>query len=791
MRRISGKITFSFATVLFLAFAALWVQYYQLVELRDQSSEIVNKQTVLEGAINEFIVDFVEYASISQSAPAYIDQSLLKKRKDQWDELYERMNETIQKISDSSYEGHAPDTVQLKNMLDSFHDKSLDVFISMEAFAQMKAINQYDNNVDPLRVQIDTFLGNELAKIQQARSESFASLEMQVISAGWWLFVFVVGMIVIGLVMGTYLTQNVIAPIRLLTEFLNRDDRQDTSQQVPFVEREDEIGQFAQAFDKMLQLEYAKQVAEKASEAKSEFLANMSHELRTPLNSIMGMTRMIIESKALDEDNEDMAKTVYKSATNLLDTVNDILDISKIEAGSIVLEELAFDFKDTVSGIVSSLSQLASSKGVALDCRFINDDIPYVIGDPLRINRVLINLVGNAIKYTSPDETGNKKVPEVNILVDVQDIGYGRAEIYCEVQDTGIGIPHDKQETIFEKFTQADVSTTRKYGGTGLGLSITKELVELMGGEIGVRSQVDKGSTFWFKIPFEITDEIDETNHEDVKRKRRIRKRDSNRYRVDVDIAKILVAEDHLLNKALIKRLLERMGFTDITIVENGKLAVKTYKSGSYDVILMDCHMPEMNGYETTQAIRQIEKLTNRHIPIVALTADAMKGTQERCLDAGMDEYVTKPIDADELKEVLMQWVKIEENGQVDQTSDLKPAKKKATSSHDVPVDMELLKEYANSDADIKLFVDTFIQQSEESTKILCDHCVDGANDNWVGAAHKLKGGAGMLGAKTLHRLCAEAQKISSGTADERKVVLDSIMKEYESVKKYLSEQIS
>ncbi len=544
-------------------------------------------------------------------------------------------------------------------------------------------------------------------------------------------------------------------------------------------------------------LERAKNEADQANAAKSDFLANMSHELRTPLNSIIGMSRMNAEDSDIPKENRDLANIVNKSAENLLDTVNDILDISKIESGNMELEEVGFDFKDTVAGVMEALAAMASEKGISLKYKYNNEEIPYLVGDSLRVSRILTNLVSNAIKYT--DKKGNIGVsiessnipPEeaeisvfkigaegIQVSVEPKTLKEGKIEIYCEVSDTGIGISEDKLNTIFEKFSQADVSVTRKYGGTGLGLAITKDLVELMGGTIGVKSEVGAGSTFWFRVPFDVTDKLDKDEQ------RKTKGRDTSNAYLKPEKAKILVAEDHLLNQDFIGRLLRLMRFENFDIVENGLLAIQAFENNDYDLILMDCHMPEKNGYEATEEIRKGKKKTGKAIPIIALTADAMKGTREKCLEVGMNEYISKPIDSEELKAVLAQWVIFTEDGNI-------KSKTKSKTKGKFPADLDLLKDYADTPEDIENFVAVFLRQSEESLKIMAEHCVDGDSKDWMEAAHKCKGGAGMVGAKALHKLCAQAQEMQDATAKEREDILKEIWEKYEVVKNYLNEALS
>ncbi len=514
-------------------------------------------------------------------------------------------------------------------------------------------------------------------------------------------------------------------------------------------------------------LKLAKKQAEHANHAKSEFLANMSHELRTPLNSIIGMSNMLVDDLPQGEGH-DMSVTVNKAALSLLEIVNDILDISKIESGNIILEEIGFDLRDVAASVVETLAPIASGKGIWLNFKYDKEDIPYVVGDPLRVSRILTNLIGNAIKYTLDGG--------VQLNIDYSYLDDDNIMLTCSIRDTGIGISADKQDTIFEKFTQADETTTRKFGGTGLGLAITKELVEMMRGEINVESTEGEGSTFWIKIPFEITDKV----HQSQQTKSVINScQDEDA--LFLDQINVLVADDHDLNRVLIKKLLSRYGIKSFTIVENGLLAVEEYKKNEYDLVLMDCHMPEMNGYQATTEIRKYEESSSRRTPILALTADAMAGTREKCLQVGMDDYLTKPIDAAALQNILGAWfnfpVEESEQNAVDDLNDFE---------EDALVDLSLLDDYADTPHDKKEFCDIFFSQSELILRQLHDICSEGENEEWVELSHKLKGGAGMIGAFRLRDYASQAQELADVPKKERDIVLCKIIEAYQQTKEML-----
>ncbi|MGB0718926.1 MAG: ATP-binding protein [Bdellovibrionales bacterium] len=394
--------------------------------------------------------------------------------------------------------------------------------------------------------------------------------------------------------------------------------------------------------------------AERANNAKSEFLANMSHELRTPLNSIIGMVVILLTDQGIQGEYREMLEVVRKSGDNLLSLVNDVLDLSKIEAKQLTLEHIPFEATDIVQRVILAMEPLADEKDLDFSTSVCDRTaaLSALIGDPLRLTRILINLIGNAIKYTKDGW----------VTLDVSSSADGDNAVYLKmsVRDSGIGIPPDKLESIFDEFSQVDTSTTRKYGGTGLGLSITRQLVELMSGEIGVESEENTGSHFWVCISFPIATQSDIDKH--AQEESPVTDYDVSGQRVPLDNVRILVAEDHAMNQLYIKKLFKNIGVQHYEISEDGAHAFDRYKSCDFDMVLMDCHMPKMNGYEATGAIRDYEKDANKpHIPIIAMTANAMKGDREKCLESGMDDYISKPVDMKRLKAVMGRWIEFPE----------------------------------------------------------------------------------------------------------------------------------
>jgi signal transduction histidine kinase/DNA-binding response OmpR family regulator/CHASE3 domain sensor protein/HPt (histidine-containing phosphotransfer) domain-containing protein len=650
------------------------------------------------------------------------------------------------------------------------------IFAVMDSDRWREDLYLFKTKVEPLTGQIQNLLGR-ITHTGQRLLESDIEQGVGELELFRWLTLFGgIAACITGLIFSWLLGRNIVRPVESLTKTAREIQEGNLKTQAQ-VQSTDEIGTLAATFNQMTRrlretlenFSQAKDAAEAATGAKSEFLANMSHEIRTPMNAIVNMTRLLSDT-CLDAEQLEYAQIAATSSEILLSLVNDILDFSKIEAGKLELENTNFDLRKTVESVVKILEMKADEKGLALNYSIDPAVHPYVSGDPARLRQILLNFLNNAVKFT---EKGG-----ISLRVISQKESDTHSRIRFEVEDTGIGIPKESMDRLFKPFSQTDGSITRKYGGTGLGLTIARQLAEMMGGRVSFESEAGKGSVFRFTALFEKVGEI---------RSRDLKMSDHSASGIQqspfASSRRILLAEDNIMNQKVALAILKRFGLS-ADVANNGAEAVSAVCAAPYDLVLMDMQMPEMDGVEAARIIRNPSSgALNPTVPIAAMTANATKEDRERCLEAGMNDYLAKPIDPNELLSVMKRLLKntgLEKSNSELRDSPAVGARRSESSSLLPPVFdyQEFACRVGGDESSIKMIISNIpAHLSEEFRKL--EKAGDGKDAGKIRFhVHTIKGISANISAKRLFETACLAEDAGKEGITEIEPILEKLEKE-------------
>ena len=584
------------------------------------------------------------------------------------------------------------------------------------------------------------------------RNEIYASIDLPNIL----ICIFIILFFIVSLIITLYfVSKSLIKPLELLNKNAKLIGNGDLDKKIE-IDSDDEVGELAESFN--LMTDNLKEHIEK-NKAKNIFVANMSHEIRTPLNGILGFLRLLSITK-LDDEQKDYVEEIKNSSVNLLTTINDILDFSKSEANKIVLEKISFNIKEFIKNLSLYTRTNSNSKNIEIITEY-DENIPeYIIGDSVRLRQVLMNLINNSIKFT---EDGYIKISVQLIEKTDNDV-----KIEFKVADTGIGIPKEKQTKVFEEFTQADESTTRKYGGTGLGLAICNNIIKLMDSDLKLESEVGKGTSFYFTINFEIDNDHVEADEEEL-----------HLDTIFTKSAQILVAEDNPTNQKFISKFLDKFGLK-CEIASNGQEAFDLFKSKRFDLILLDCQMPVMDGYEAAVSIRDYEKEQNlKPIPIIALTANAFSSNKEKCLSLGMDDVITKPVKMDDLIAKLSKYLNV--GPQPESQNDLQTDYQNDNYKEEI-INI-LVSEFGLEKEDIEDLLNTFLNDFSQQKKQIKSYWEEQNYAQVNEIAHSVAGASANLRidkisvpARALNTLLRDKTEYSEDELEKAKELLDELL---------------